>query len=223
MRILIIDDHLDLITNIFAFFEKKQYVLDAAQDAIIALQLCKNNHYDMIILDWMLPKITGITFLEQLRALGINTPVIILTAKATLEDKLKGFSSGADDYLTKPFSLEELEARINALHNRVIGKNIVLNIADLQFDLSNNEVKRQQKIIQLRAGEKKILALLMRESPHIVSKEQLEFALWQDNPPDKDLLRTHIYELRKKIDSDFHIKLIKTCYKQGYKMTADEN
>ena len=221
MRILIIDDNIDLIANIFAFFENRDYVLDAAQDASIALQLCQTNHYDVIVLDWMLPKMDGIDFLRQLRAEGIYTPVIMLSAKCELQDKLHGFSAGTDDYLTKPFSTHELEARILALHMRHIGKESVLQIADLELNLLTNEVIRNQNLIRLNPSEIKILALLMRESPKIVSKERLEFAIWRDNPPDRDLLRTHIYELRKKIDANTNIKLIKTCHKVGYQIVLN--
>lgn len=221
MRILVVDDHIDLITNIFAFFDQKEYILDAAQDVTTALRLCEDNHYDIIILDWMLPKISGLDFLTQLRAEGATTPVIMLTAKTDLSDKLQGFAAGSDDYLTKPFSLEELEARIIALHNRSIGKKTILEVADLQFNILTNEVFRQSEAIHLYAAERKILALLMRESPNIVTKERLEFTLWGDNPPDKDLLRMHMYELRKKIDAKFPTKLLKTRHKIGYQIIDD--
>lgn len=171
MRILIIDDHIDLITNIFAFFEKSNYVLDAAQNAFIALELCKEHYYDLIILDWMLPKKSGLEFLQQLRAQDSITPVIMLTAKTELHDKLQGFEAGADDYLTKPFSLEELEARIRALYLRSVGKQSVLQIADLKYDLRSDEVTRRGQNIRLHASAKKLLVLLMRESPNVVSKE----------------------------------------------------
>lgn len=219
MRILVVDDHIDLITNIFAFFDQKQYILDAAQDVSTALRLCEDNHYDMIILDWMLPKMSGLDFLTQLRAEGHITPIIMLTAKTDLADKLQGFAAGLDDYLTKPFSLEELEARIIALHHRSIGKQNILKVADLEFNILTNEISRQSQAIHLYAAERKILALLMRESPNIVTKERLEFTLWRDNPPDKDLLRMHMYELRKKIDANFQVKLLKTRHKVGYQIT----
>lgn len=223
MRILVIDDHVDLIANIFAIFEQDNYILDVAQDAFSALALCRNNHYDILILDWMLPKLSGIDFLKKIRSEYIYTPVIMLTAKSDLEDKLAGFSVGADDYLTKPFSTRELRARVKALHARSIGKNVILQISDLSYNTKTDEVIRNHIAIKLNPSEKKILALLMRESPNIVSRERLEFAIWRDNPPNKDLLRTYIYELRRKLCLGTESKLIKTCHKLGYQILAEDS
>lgn len=223
MRILVVDDHLDLIANIFAVFEQDHYLLDVARDAHSALELCQNNHYDILILDWMLPKISGIELLRKIREEYIFTPVIMLTAKSDLEDKLEGFSAGADDYLTKPFSTRELRARVKALHARSMGKNAIVKISDLSYNLHTDEVIRNNVHIKLNPIEKKLLVLLMRESPKIVTRERLEFTIWRDNLPNKDLLRTHIYELRKKIDSNYDIKLIKTCHKLGYQICSMVN
>lgn len=222
MRILIVDDNVALLSNIFAYFEGKNYILDAAYDAEMADHLCKRNQYDVVVVDWMLPRMQGIDLLQYLRNGGLEIPIIMLTAKTELEDKLACFAVGVDDYLTKPFSIKELEARILALHKLYVGRKNILQVSDLKYDLTVGHVLRGDKPIQLHASAKKILALLMRESPKIVSRERLEQMLWGDDLPEKDILRTHIYELRKKIDADYSIKLLKTIPKIGYQMSIDE-
>ena len=219
MKILIVDDNVAVLTNIFAYLESKNYILDAAYDAEMAHHLCSKSRYDVVVVDWMLPKMQGIDLVQNLRNEGIETPIIMLTAKNELEDKLQGFAVGADDYLTKPFSIKELEARILALHKLYVGRRDILQVADLQYDLKLGQVMRDGQMIQLHTSTKKILALLMRESPNIVSRERLEQLLWGDNLPEKDILRTHIYELRKKIDADHTIKLLKTIPKVGYQIS----
>lgn len=221
MRILIVEDHIDLLTNIFAYLESKDYILDAAYDAETAYQLCHINHYNVLVIDWMLPKMQGIDLLKNLRQSGIDIPIIMLTAKTELEDKLACFALGVDDYLTKPFSIEELEARILALHTLYTGRKKILQVGDLIYDLDRNEVTRGQQVIQLHTSSKKLLAILMRESPNIIEREQLEYVLWGDDLPQKDLLRTHIYELRKRIDANHALKLLKTIPKVGYKISPE--
>ncbi len=222
MKILVVEDHIDLITNIFAYLEQKHYVLDAAYDAETALQLCLKHHYDILVIDWMLPKMQGIDLIAQLRTRGIHTPIIMLTAKVALEDKLASFHAGVDDYLTKPFSIQELEARIVALDTLYKGRQKRIQVCDLIYDLSRDEVTRQGQPIRLHTANKKILAMLMRASPNIVDRQQLAYALWGDDLPEKDLLRTHIYDLRKKIDTGFQTKLLKTIPKIGYQLIQSE-
>ena len=219
MKILIVEDNVAVLTNIFAYLESKNYILDAAYDAEMAHHLCAKSHYDVLVVDWMLPKMQGVDLIQNLREKGIEAPIIMLTAKNELEDKLQGFAVGADDYLTKPFSIKELEARILALHKLYVGRQDILQVADLKYDLKLGQVIRNGQIIQLHPSIQKILALLMRESPNIVSRERLEQMLWGDNLPEKDILRTHIYELRKKIDAEHSIKLLKTIPKVGYQIS----
>ena len=221
IKVLIVDDHTDLVANIFSFLEQKNFILDAVQDGLMALNLCTENQYDVLILDWMLPKLNGADVLKNLRQLGSDIPVLMLTAKTEINDKLNCFQLGADDYLTKPFSIAELEARILALHHRHIGRKKILQVGDLIYNLSTDEVIRAGKHINIHSGGKKLLALLMRESPNIVNKERLEHILWGDELPDKDLLRTHIYELRKRIDAQYSLKLIKTIPRVGYQLSLN--
>lgn len=221
IKILIADDHTDLIANIFSYLEHKNFTLDAVQDGFTALNLCTDFSYDILILDWMLPKLDGTEVLKQLRQQGSDIPILMLTAKSEINDKLNCFQLGADDYLTKPFSIAELEARILALHHRHIGRKKILQVGDLIYNISTNVVIRSGEQLNIHTGGKKLLALLMRESPNIVTKERLENILWGDELPDKDLLRTHIYELRKRIDSHHSIKLIKTIPRIGYQLSLD--
>ena len=218
MRILIVEDHIDLLSNIFAYLEPKDYVLDAAYDAETAYQLCHIHQYDVLVIDWMLPKMQGIELLEKLRQDTIETPIIMLTAKTELEDKLSCFNLGADDYLTKPFSIQELEARILALNKLYSRQKKILQVADLSYNLYTNEVSRNNTAIHLHASDKKLLAVLMQESPKVVSRDKLEYVLWGDDRPEKDLLRTHIYELRKRIDAEYKTKLLRTIPKVGYQI-----
>jgi DNA-binding response OmpR family regulator len=175
----------------------------------------------VIILDLMLPGIDGITVCQRLRSDGNNhTPIIMLTARDTLDDRLQGFQVGADDYLIKPFALSELDARINALFRRSQGnRQRTITIADLSYDLDTLEVKRQEKILKLHSTALKLLAVLMQKSPHIVKRETLEQSVWGDNLPDSDSLRSHIHMLRQVIDKPFDKPLLHTVHGLGYRLS----
>jgi len=222
IRVLIVDDHLDLVRNMFAYLERRSFVLDAARDGESAAELATHVHYDVLVLDWMLPRLDGLQVLQRLREADVDTPILMLTAKSDLPDKLSGFAAGADDYLTKPFSLAELEARILALHARQVGRAKVLQVGTLRYDLASQQVSRDGRLIQLHTGPRKLLQLLMKESPNLVTKDRLESALWGDERPDKDLLRTHIYELRRSLDADHHAKFLRTIPRIGYRIVDPE-
>ena len=152
----------------------------------------------------------------------IGTPVLTSTARDELPDKIAGFKSGRDDYLTKPFALAELEVRLDALIRRSKGRRQILEVGDLRFDLATHEVTRNGARLQMYAGCKKLLAELLRASPAVVTRERLESVLWGDDPPDGDMLRSHIYELRKTVDAPFAMKLIQTVPKVGYRIAAPD-
>ena len=221
MRLLVIEDNRNLVANLFAYFEARGHVLDAAPDGITGLHLALTKPYDALILDWMLPRMDGPEVLRKLRNEGLSDlPVIMLTAREELSDKLQGFRAGADDYLTKPFDLPELEVRLESLQARVVGRgrSRVLSVEDLRLDLSTLEATRAGTPVHLVPAGRKLLEVLMRASPAVVSREQLEFALWGDDPPDGDMLRSHIYELRREIDGPFAVKLIHTVPRAGYRL-----
>jgi DNA-binding response OmpR family regulator len=186
------------------------------------LELALSSDYDAIVLDWMLPRLDGEAVIKSLRSLGCATPVLMLTALDDLPHKLAGFRAGVDDYLTKPFALAELDVRLEALIVRSKGRAQVLQVADLRFDLATQEVTRAGTALRLYAGSKKLLEVLMRASPAVVPRDRLEATLWGDDPPEKELLRSHMYELRKRVDGVFDTKLVHTVPKLGYRVAIIE-
>lgn len=223
-RLLVVEDNHSLVSNLFAFFEQRGYTLDAAPDGVVGLQLAQTGNYDAMVLDWMLPRMEGKEVARRLRASGSDLPILMLTVRDELPDKLAGFGAGVDDYLTKPFAFDELAARVEALIARSQGRVAckTLRIGDLSFNTSTQEIDRNGAVLQLNASCKKILALLMTASPLVVARRTLESALWGDNPPDTDLLRSHVYDLRKAIDGPHESKLIQTVPKVGYRIIASE-
>ena len=223
MRLLVIEDNRQLVANLFEYFEARGHVLDVAPDGVTGLHLAATQSYDALILDWMLPRMEGPDVLRRLRIEhGSEVPVIMLTARDELPDKIAGFRAGADDYLTKPFALPELEVRREALRVRAQGRNPrkVLEVADLTLDLATLEAQRDGQALHLYPACRKLLEVLMRASPAAVTRQQLEFALWGDELPDGDLLRSHIYELRRSVDGPFQHKLIHTLPRVGYRLGA---
>jgi DNA-binding response OmpR family regulator len=221
MHLLLIEDHHDLVANICEYLQGRGHVMDAAGDGVTGLHLAVVNSYDAIILDVMLPGMEGLALCRKLRQEARkNTPVLMLTARDTLDDKLRGFTAGADDYLVKPFSLEELEARLQALVRRAQqGAANRLQVVDLTLDLDTLEARRGGHLLNLTPIGIKLLALLMRESPRVVARRQVEQALWGDDPPDSDAVRAHIYALRTAIDKPFPVKLLHTVHSAGYRLT----
>jgi len=221
MKLLIVEDNQNLVSNLFDYFESKGHILDAAPDGLVGRWLATTQHYDGIVLDWNLPKLDGFALLKILREEHqCDIPIIMLTARDELPDKVSGFKAGADDYLTKPFELLELEVRLEALIARskrsITTK--VLEIADLRFDLSTMEVTRGGQSIQLYPIYKKLLRTLMEASPSIVSHAQLGECIWGDDPPESDRLRAYIHDLRRKVDASFNKKLIHTLPRVGYRL-----
>jgi DNA-binding response OmpR family regulator len=225
-RVLIVEDDFDIAQNIADYLEELGHRVDFAQDGISGMHLALTLEFDVIILDVMLPGMDGLDFCSKLRKESDkSTPVLMLTARDTLEDKLAGFNAGADDYLVKPFALEELAARLEALARRrpgILDKN-QLQVADLVLDKGRMVVTRSGKQIILNKVCFKILTLLMQASPNVVSRRDLEFALWGDMPPGSDALRSHIYALRKAVDKPFDILLLETVHGMGYRLVAPDD
>ena len=223
MRLLVIEDNRNLVANLFEYFEVRGHVLDAAPDGVTGVHLASTQAYDAVVLDWMLPGLDGPGVLRRLREEhGCDTPVIMLTARDELPDKIAGFRAGADDYLTKPFALPELEVRLEALMARAGGRSRrrVLEVADLRLDLATLEATRAGRRLHLFPACRKLLEVLMQASPAAVTRERLEYALWGDEPPDGDMLRSHVYELRRSVDAPFDDKLIQTLPRVGYRIAA---
>lgn len=220
MRILIVEDNRDILANLIDFLELKGHTVDCAENGMNGLHLAATEHFDLAILDIMLPGIDGFTLCQRLREGQHHLPVIMLTARDTLDDRLKGFSSGADDYLVKPFELSELEARIEAIVRRTRGAQRQLQVSDLSFDLDTLNITRAGQSIKLNTIGLILLETLMRKSPSVVRREILEEAVWGDNAPDSDSLRSHIHALRQAIDKPFDSPLLHTMHGIGFKLTA---
>ena len=227
MRLLVVEDNASLVANLLDYFEGRGHTLDAAPDGVTGLHLAMNHAYDIVLLDWMLPRLDGLEVLQRLRAHRPTQAVIMLTARDDLPHKIAGFRAGADDYLTKPFALPELEVRLEALLARSggHGRNQRLEIHGLCLDLRTLEVHREGHVLHLYPACRKLLEVLMQASPGAVARERLEQALWGEMPPDRNLLRSHIYELRRRIDGPFALKLLHTLPRMGYRLgvydTAD--
>lgn len=220
MKILLIEDNRDLALNIFDFFESKGHAMDMAGDGILGLHLAASNAYDVLILDLMLPGIDGLTLCRRLRAAGKHTPVLMLTARDSLDDKIAGLEAGANDYVVKPFALREVEARLYTItrHARLQGQTHKLRVADLSFDIETYRVMRGGRAIELPPICLKLLELLMRASPKVVSRREMEAAIWGDRPPDSDALKAHLHVLRGAIEAPAETPLLRTLRGVGYQL-----
>ncbi|GAA03779.1 response regulator transcription factor [Photobacterium leiognathi] len=222
MKILIVDDNYQIVETISDYLELENNIVDCAYHGEGALKLIEDNHYDVIIMDIMMPKIDGISAVEKIRAdLLCGTPILFLSAKDTLDDKIAAFKAGGDDYLLKPFAMEELCLRIQALANRGQRKDIgILSFADIQINNQTDEVRRDDQVIKLSRIQLKILKLLIRQAPNIVTRQQIMETIWGDESPCSDALRSHIYGLRNAIDKGFSESRLETIHGQGYRIKA---
>ena len=222
MNILVVEDNQDIAENIADYFEPLGHTLDFAINGKCGLDMAISGRFDIIILDVMLPGMNGMEVCRRLREEHqITTPVLMLTARDQLDDKIEGFHCGADDYMVKPYSVKELEVRIQALYRRSQPVSRLLRVADLQFDLDTWQVSRQGVMLDLNPIQRTALELLMKKSPGIVTREELENHIWHEHIPDKDLLRSHIYSLRNTIDKPFDVKLLHTVYGTGYRLCEE--
>lgn len=223
MRILVIEDHPDLAANLGDFLSAQSHSVDFAADGPRGLALAQAGGHDVIVLDRLLPGLDGATLCKKLRAQGHTVPVLMLTALDTVANRVEGLVSGADDYLVKPFALSELSARLNALHRRASdwkGGSGQLQVANLVLNTETAEARRGEAVLDLTRAERRLLELLLRKSPKLVSRAELEHALWGDDAPDGDVLRAHMHNLRNAVDKPFGQKLIHTVHGEGYRLTA---
>lgn len=220
MRILIVEDNPDILANVLDYLQLKGYTVDCAQDGLGGLHLAVTQTYDLIVLDVMLPGIDGFQICRRLREdARLDVPVIMLTARDTLDDRIRGFGTGADDYLVKPFALSELHARIQAVLRRSRGgRSHELRVGDLSFDVETLQVRRSGRTLKPHPFGLKLLEILMRKSPAVVRREELERELWGDDCPDSDSLRSHIHQLRQVVDKPFDAPLLHTVHGIGYRL-----
>ncbi len=218
MRILLVEDEKELAAIIKQGLEEEGYIVDVAHDGEEGLYMSENYSADAVILDIMLPVMDGLTVLSTMRKKGINTPVILLTARDALIDKIKGLDTGADDYLTKPFVFDELLARVRSLLRRKTDvKEAVIRIADIEINTANHEVRRGERLITLSAKEYALLEYLAYKKNIVVSRSDIiEHIYHEDSEMDSNVVDVYINYLRNKIDKDFKKKLIHTVRGAGY-------
>ncbi len=219
--VLLIEDHADIAEMVGAYLENREYIIDYAADGITGLHLAVSNRYDAIILDLMLPGMDGLQVCQKIRDdAKSDVPIIMLTARDTLDDKISGLDKGADDYLIKPFAIQELEARLRSLirrHSGEINKEMII-VGELSIDTATLKVIRADKELAITPIGLKILSVLMRASPAVVSRRELERQVWGDILPDSDTLRSHLYNLRKIVDKPFEKKILLTVQGNGFKI-----
>jgi DNA-binding response OmpR family regulator len=219
--ILLVEDNNDIATMIGDHLEHGGYEVDYAADGLTGMHLAVTGSFDAIILDLMLPGMDGLELCRKLRSdAGKDTPVLMLTARDTLEDKVAGLDAGADDYLVKPFELEELDARLRAMLRRAGGEltSQVLRVDGLEVNTGTMEVRRDGQKLTITPISMKLLIALMKASPNVISRRELERAVWGDVVPDSDALRSHLYNLRKVIDKPFDKPLLHTVAGMGYRL-----
>jgi DNA-binding response OmpR family regulator len=225
LRILIVEDNRDITANLCAFLAPLGYAVELAHTGTAGLERGCQAGLDAIVLDLGLPGLDGLEVCRRLRSEHrVATPILMLTARDTLQDKVRGFEGGADDYLVKPFSLVELDVRLRSLVRRAAGSLApsVLRFEDVALDLSRSVATRGEVPLRLTPTGYKLLAVLLREAPSLVPREVLEREVWGDHPPDSDALRTHIHSLRMAIDKPFATPLLKTSPGMGYKLAASD-
>lgn len=220
--ILLVEDNRGIAEMVGEFLERRGFSVDYASDGVTGLHLAVTNSYDVVVLDLMLPGMDGLDVCRKLRHDAKKaTPVLMLTARDTLDDKLVGLDAGADDYLVKPFEIRELEARVRALirRDRRQVSTEVLRVADLVLDTATLRATRSGRDLVLSPIGIRLLTILMRESPRVVSRRDIEREVWGDLLPDSDTLRSHLYNLRKVIDKPFDKPLLHTIHSAGYRLT----
>ncbi|WP_284218316.1 response regulator transcription factor [Agaribacter marinus] len=224
LHILLVEDELSIAKNIAEYMEHKGYIFDFANKGKQGLELALQHHYDVVILDLNLPTMDGIDVCRQLREKADrHIPILMLTARDSIDDKVSGFLVGTDDYLTKPFSLQELEVRCLALSRRHrLHTKDALTLGPLRIDRKRKYVTRNEEKIELNAMGYKILVVLAEAYPQIVSRSELSQKLWGDEPTESDALRSHIYQLRAAIDKPYQYPMIKTVFGVGFTIELQE-
>ncbi|MGF1740337.1 response regulator transcription factor [Vibrio profundum] len=219
-KILLVEDNREVAGILFDYFESLGMELDYADNGELGLKLALEQPFDIILLDLMLPRMDGLTVCNQLRDAGNSTPVLMLTALDNKQDMLDGFKHGADDYMTKPFDLDILEARMTALIKRYQGtvSHSMLQFGSLKINQKVRQAYRDDKPLALNPTTYTILELLCLKAPDIVTRQEIAEKLWQENEPSNDVLRSHIYQLRNQLDKPFPIPMLTTIPKIGFRL-----
>jgi DNA-binding response OmpR family regulator len=221
LRILIIEDELDFAESLWDFLEGRGHRVDHAADGVQGLRMASENVFDVVVLDLGLPRMDGLDVCAELRAQGRSAPILMLTARDAIADRLVGFAQGADDYLVKPCSMLELEVRLRNLVRRSRGHGL-LRLADLEFDQETRVATRAGRAVKLTSRQCLLLEALMLASPAVVESTRLEEAVWGDESPGADALHSLVRALRQSIDRPFDQALIQTVHGIGYRMQAGD-
>lgn len=216
LDILLIEDDHDLAETVVQYLELENIHCDHAGNGLRGLCLLQEHDYDALLLDINLPRLDGLTLCQKLRNEGKDIPVLMLTARDRLQDKLDGFRAGTDDFLVKPFELDELVARVIALTRRRSGQTQILSYGGLEMDLNKREVVRAGQRLKLTPTTWQLLETLLRAAPEAVNRQKLEAAVWGNSPPDSNVLKVHMHYLRKTVDSGFLSRLIHTVPGFGF-------
>jgi two-component system OmpR family response regulator len=219
MRVLIVEDDPKIASFVAKGLKQAGYAVDRATNGQAGLELARSAPYDVAIVDIMLPRLDGLSLIERLRAEGVRTPVLILSARHSVDDKVRGFQTGGDDYLTKPFSFEELQARVQALIRRATMSVPAsrLEVGDLSLDLARREVRRGERLLELQPREYSLLEYLLRNTGMVVSKTMILEHVWDYHfDPQTNVVDVLVHRLRAKIDEGFQVKLLHTVRGVGY-------
>jgi len=222
LNVLLIEDDLDLAETVIQYLEFENIRCDYASNGMAGLQLLRDNRYQVVLLDLNLPRLDGLSLCKRLRSDGNDTPILMLTARDRLDDKLAGFEAGTDDYLVKPFELQELAVRIHALSRRRSGEVQKLRYDDLEMDLQIRSVTRNGVRLKLSPTGWTLLEVLLRAAPAVVSRQELEESIWGDDIPDSNSLKVHMFHLRKAINTPFAKPLLHTIPGHGFALSVSE-
>ncbi|MCG8565497.1 MAG: response regulator transcription factor [Desulfobacterales bacterium] len=223
VTVLLVEDDFDLAETVVQYLELEGLVVDHALNGVLGLNLVQGNSYDVLVLDVMMPRMDGLTLCSRLREMGDDTPVLMLTARDTLEDKLAGFRSGSDDYLVKPFEMAELAVRIQTLAKRRSGQARKLRAGELVMDLDRREAFRGTRQLKLTPLGWRLLRELLRQYPKVVARRHLETVLWGDELPESNSLKVHLHGLRRQVDGPENFKMIQTVPGHGVGVVCRED
>ncbi len=223
LNVMLIEDDIDLAQTIVQYLELEDINCDHAANGMSGLELIQHENYDVIILDINLPRMDGYTVCQTLREQGNDTSVIMLTARDQLDDKLEGFEAGTDDFLVKPFEMKELIVRLHALSRRRSGQAKRLKFADLEMNVRKRIVTRAGKELHLSPTCWKLLEVLIRTAPAVISRQDLMESVWGEDLPDSNSLHVHLFNLRKAVDSPYSTTLIHTIPGHGFVLKEQKN
>ncbi|WP_221800943.1 response regulator transcription factor [Oceanobacter mangrovi] len=224
MKVLIVDDNRQVLSTLLDYLEVSGIEADCAYHGEAALQRLREESFDVIVMDIMMPRLDGIETVRALRSeMKVATPLLFLTARDSLDDKTAAYQAGGDDYLIKPFAMEELVMRLQALHRRGAPRSMsLLSAGDLQFDTRTGQLSRAGQPIRLSRIQTDIVRLLLEQFPQLVSRQQIIERVWGEDEPDSDALRSHMYGVRQALHKSFAAARLITVHGKGYRLCVED-